>query len=348
MGAKSVTSKVELSNSLCATYSNSMTSSVSIHDVHAAARLLEGRVRRTPLLPFGALTERLGVPVYLKAENLQTGGAFKIRGATNAVARAVERGERPRGIVTYSSGNHAQGCALAARAFGLPAIVVMPVDAPKVKINATKAYGAEILFVGYTSEERRLPAEAIAKERGFLLIRPFDDADVVAGQGTVGLEIVTDLPEVDTVVVPCGGGGLTAGVALAVTSMKPGARVVSAEPQAAPKMARSIAAGTVVSAPPGPSLADGLRPNAPGVIPFAIARERLFETAVVTEDEIERAVVLLLSRARLVVEPSGAATVAALVAGKITKPRGPVVAILSGGNIEPVVLARLLSREDLW
>ncbi|MFN0205450.1 MAG: threonine/serine dehydratase [Planctomycetota bacterium] len=321
---------------------------VQLFNIQSAARTLFGHVRRTPLLPFGALSERLGVPVYLKCENLQSGGSFKLRGATNAVACAIARGERPRGVVTYSSGNHAQGCALAARAFGMPAIVVMPKDAPSVKINATKNYGAEVLFEGFTSEERRVEAERIANEKGFLLIRPFDDADVVAGQGTVGLEILSDCAGVETVVIPCGGGGLTAGVALAISANKPSARIVSVEPQAAPKMARSIAAGEVISKAPGASIADGLRPNAPGEIPFAIARERLSQSCEVSDDELEFAVSLLFRRARLVVEPSGAAPVAALWFAKVAKPRGPVAAILSGGNIEPAVFERILSRKELW
>ncbi|MBI3818195.1 MAG: threonine/serine dehydratase [Planctomycetes bacterium] len=325
-----------------------MNQTVALRDVQSAARTLFGRIRRTPLIPLDAVAQRVGVPVFAKAENFQIGGAFKIRGATNAVALAMQRGPRPAGVVTYSSGNHGQGCAIAARSFGLPAIVVMPVDAPRVKVQSTLDYGAEVQFAGRTSEERRVVAESIAIERGFLLVRPFDDADVVAGQGTVGLEIMEDLPETETVLVPCGGGGLTSGIALAVTALKPSARVFSVEPEAAPKLARSMEAGRIVSSPPGASIADGLRPNAPGAIPFEIVKNRLAGSVLVDDDAIERAVRLLLSRAKIVAEPSGAATVAALMSGKITNPKGPVVAVLSGGNIDPAVLARILARDEPW
>jgi threonine dehydratase len=322
--------------------------SVALSDVENAARHLAGRIRRTPLIPFDPLAARLGVPVWLKCENLQLGGAFKVRGATHAALAALQRGQKVSRIVTYSSGNHGQGCAIAARSLGLPCTVVMPCDAPAVKVEGTRLLGAEVRFEGHTSEQRRVAAEAVAQESGYLLIRPFDDADVVAGQGTVGLEILGDCGEVDTVVVPCGGGGLAAGVTLALTANKPSVRVASAEPDAAPKLARSILAGQIVSNPPGPSIADGLRPNAPGAIPFGILRERLSQTAVVSDDEIERAVAWLFRAARLVVEPSGAASVAALMAGKIAAPRGPVVAVISGGNVDPAVFGRILSRTDLW
>jgi threonine dehydratase len=321
-----------------------MTLPVRFEDVLAASRGLAGRIRHTPLLPFGALSEKVGIPVFLKAESLQRGGAFKIRGALNAVAAALARGERPKGVITYSSGNHAQGVAIAAKTFGLPSIVVMPTDAPRVKEAATIAYGAEVTRVGLTSEDRRVVAERIAAEKGFLMVRPFDDPDVVAGQGTVALEILHDLPQTEAILVPCGGGGLTAGVALAATETRRSIAVYSVEAEAAPKMARSLAAGAIVASPPGPSIADGLRPNAPGEIPFAIARERLAGALTVGEAELEEAVELLLSRARLVVEPSGAAGVAALWSGKLRPARGPVVVVLSGGNIDPTVLARVVKR----
>lgn len=319
-----------------------MTLPVRFEDVQAARRTLAGRVRHTPLIPFPALTERVGMACYLKAENLQWGGAFKIRGATNAVSRAVAGPTPPRGVVTYSSGNHAQAVALAARSFGLPAEIVMPMDAPAVKVLATEAAGGRVQRAGFTSEDRRVVAEALAAERGFLLVRPFDDPSVVAGQGTVGLEIFEDLAEVGTILTPCGGGGLTAGVALAATESNARLEVYSVEPQAAPKLDRSLREGRIVSSPPGPSLADGLRPNAPGEIPFAIARKRLAGTLVVSEAALADAVRLLAVQAHLVVEPSGAAAVAALWQGAFVPRRGPVVAVLSGGNVEPSLLARLL------
>lgn len=270
------------------------------------------------------------------------GGAFKVRGATNAVAVAVESGSKPRGVVTYSSGNHAQGCAIAARACGLPALVVMPQDAPSVKVEATRAYGAEVRFAGFTSEDRRVVAEQIERDLGYMMVRPFNDVHVVAGQGTVGLEIMGDCPEVASILVPCGGGGLTAGVALAATTMNPSVQVISAESEAAPKMARSMSAGRIVSEAPKPSIADGLRPNAPGDIPFAITKERLAGSAVVSDAALGDAVSLLLHRAKLLVEPSGAAGVAALMTGAVSISRGPVVVVLSGGNVDPAVLERIL------
>lgn len=301
-------------------------------------------MRRTPLVAFRALSERIGAPAYLKAESLQTGGSFKIRGATNAIAEALARGPRPSGVVTFSSGNHGQGVALAARTFGLVAVVTMPEDAPTVKVDATRAAGAEVVFAGRTSEDRRLAAEKIAAERGLFVVPPFDHADIVAGQGTVGLEILSDLAEVETIVVPCGGGGLTAGIAAAATETRRAIRVVSVEPEAAPKMARSLAAGRIVPAPPGPTIADGLRPSAPGEINFAIAKERLAAAVTVGDAELEEAVALLAGRAKLVVEPSGAAAVAALLAGRVAPIRGPVVAVLSGGNIDPTLFARIVGE----
>ena len=314
---------------------------VALTQIQAAARTLAGRVRRTPLLPSAALSARLGVPVWLKAESLQIGGAFKARGATNCVAAALASGARPRGLATFSSGNHGQGVALAARAYGLPALVVMPEDAPSVKVEGARALGAEVVFAGHTSEDRRARCEAIAGERQLLVIPPFDHPDVVAGQGTTGLEIVDDLGEVAAIAVPCGGGGLVAGIAVAATETRASIRVYSAESESAPKMARSLAAGRIVSAPPGPSIADGLRPNAPGEIPFAIARERLAGAATVTDAALEEAMALLLADSKLVVEPSGAAGVAAALEGKIPLGSGPLVAVLSGGNVDPARLARV-------
>ncbi len=315
---------------------------LGLADVEAARRRIEGRVRRTPLVRLGALSRRLGVAVLAKAENLQRGGAFKIRGATNALEAALERGSPVRGLVTYSSGNHGQAVALAAASRGLPAIVAMPEDAPSVKIDAVRRIGAEVRFAGRTSEDRRIVAEALAKERAFMLVRPFDDVDVVAGQGTVALEILGGCAEVETIVVPCGGGGLVAGVALTATETRRAIAVWSAESVEAPKMARSLEAGRIVSSPPGPSVADGLRPNAPGEIPFRIARSRLAGAARVEESSILDAMRGLLLEDRLVVEPSGAAAVAALAAGRVPVGRGPVVVILSGGNVDPALLARVI------
>jgi len=312
-----------------------------LSDITRASRRLAGWVRSTPLLPIRSLTDRFGVPVLLKAENLQEGGAFKLRGATHALLAARERGEQLAGVVTFSSGNHGQACAMAARRLGLAACVAMPEDAPRVKVDAVCRQGAEVLFAGRTSDDRRAAAERIVAERGWRLVPPFDDADIVAGQGTAGLEIVRELPEVETVIVPCGGGGLLAGVATAVRLSQPGARVVGVEPSTAAKMARSLAAGTPVSAPPGPSLADGLRPSAPGAIPFALVREHQVAMTTVEDSDLLEAMARLLYEMRLVVEPSGAAGLAALEQGRISVGRGPMVVVLTGGNLDPSLLARV-------
>jgi threonine dehydratase len=316
---------------------------VGIEDVRAAAERIRGRVHRTPLLRSRSIDAIAGREFLFKAENLQRGGAFKARGATNHVALACAGKERPRGVATYSSGNHAQGVAIAAGAFGLPCVVVMPEDAPRAKVEATRGYGAEVLFRGRTSEERRALAEEVVRERGYRMVPPFDDPDVVAGQGTVGLEIVEDAPEVGAFVVPVGGGGLIAGIAVAAKALKAGVRVFGVEPEAADGLRRSLEAGKIVTIRPGETIADGLRPVAPGKIPFAIASRLVEGVVTVTDGEIARAVALLAERTKLLVEPSGAASLAAVLAGKVPPVEGPTAVVLSGGNADPALFARLLA-----
>ncbi len=316
---------------------------VGIEDVRAAAARIRGRVHRTPLLQSRSIDAIAGRALLFKAENLQRGGAFKARGATNHVARACEGKVKPRGVVTYSSGNHAQGVAIAAGAFGLPCVVVMPEDAPKAKVEATRGYGAEVLFRGRTSEERRGLAQEVLQERGYRMVPPFDDPDVVAGQGTVGLEILEEAPDVEAIVVPVGGGGLIAGVALAAKAQKLGIRVFGVEPEAADGLRRSLEAGKIVTIRPGDTIADGLRPVAPGEIPFALARKFVERVVTVRDPEIERAVRVLAERMKILVEPSGAAPLAAVLAGKIPAVGGKTALVLSGGNADPAVFARILS-----
>jgi threonine dehydratase len=310
---------------------------VGIDAVRAAARVLDGVVLRSPLVPFGSPTGRS----FLKAESLQAIGAFKIRGAYHAIATLGD-GERARGVITYSSGNHAQGVARAARLLGIRAVVVMPDDAPAIKRERVAADGAEIVVVGPASDERQERAEAIAAERGLAIIPPFDDDRIIAGQGTVGLEIVEDLPTTGLVVVPVGGGGLASGVAAAVKGLRPDIRVVGVEPELAADALASLRAGTIVrwsAADVSRTIADGTRTQALGERTFAHLRAHLDAIVTVTEAEIAAGVRLAAERARLVVEPSGALSIAALAfhAAELGIPGGrDVVAVVSGGNVDPV------------
>ena len=317
-----------------------MTSDLDLDGVRAAARLLDGVARRTPLHSSRALTEIVGVPVQLKCENLQRTGSFKIRGAYVRMAR-LGAAEQARGVVAASAGNHAQGVALAAGLLGLAATVYMPVDAALPKIAATRGYGATVHLVGNTVDEALDAARAAADSTGATLIHPFDHADIVLGQATVGLEIVEQLPEVGTIVVPVGGGGLAAGIALAATSLRPGVRVVGVQAERAASYPSSLAEGHPVQARELATMADGIAVGLPGEVPFGIIRSRADGVVTVSEEDLSRALLLLAERAKLVVEPAGAAGVAALM----SRPQGwqgPVVAVLSGGNIDPNVLLRVL------
>ncbi|MDQ3127503.1 MAG: threonine/serine dehydratase [Chloroflexota bacterium] len=313
------------------------TSLVTIEAVRAAATTLRGIATRTPLVPFGRPEARR----FLKAESLQPIGAFKIRGAYVAVA-ALSPDERARGVITYSSGNHAQGVARAARLFGVPAVIVMPSDAPALKKARVEADGAEVVVVGTSSDERQRVAEEIAAERGLAIIPPFDDDRIIAGQGTVGLEIAEDLPDVGAVLVPIGGGGLASGVCVALRALAPRARIVGVEPELAADAQQSLREGRIVRWSPEDSsrtIADGTRTTAIGQRNFAHLARLLDDVVTVSEAEIGAAVRLAAEGSRLVVEPSGALTVAALVfrpgeAG-LEAIDGPIVAVVSGGNIDP-------------
>ena len=310
--------------------------------VEAAAERIRGTVRRTPLVD---VTDIAGRALHLKCENLQVAGAFKIRGAANLVEQ-IAAGPGVRGVITYSSGNHAQAVACAARGLGLPAVVVMPETAPAVKVEGTRSYGAEVLFEGTTSVQRRRRAEAVAAQRGLTMVPPFDHPEIIAGQGTVGREILEDHPSVDTVYVPIGGGGLIAGVAAAVKQRRPATRIVGVEPVGAAAMARSVEAGAPVTLDAVESIADGLLPVRPGDLTFAHVAAFVDRIVTVKDDDIAAAVRWLATRAKLVVEPSGAATVAAVLfsGGADPGPDGATVAILSGGNIAPAKLAALLQE----
>lgn len=314
---------------------------VTIDAIRAAAGRIASIARRTPLLD---VSPAAGRPLHLKCENLQRTGAFKIRGGFNLISQLAAAGEVASGVITYSSGNHAQAVACSAQTLGLPAVVVMPTTAPAVKVEGTRALGAEVMFEGTTSVERRARAEAVARERDLTIIPPFDHPEIIAGQGTVGLEIVDDLPDVATVYVPIGGGGLASGVAAAVKALRPGARVIGVEPVGAAGMLRSVEAGGPVTLDRVESVADGLIPIRPGDLTYAHAAALIDHIVTVDDDAIVGAVRWLAARAHLVVEPSGAATVAAVLAAAGAGEDGEAtVAVLSGGNIAPEVLARLLS-----
>lgn len=308
--------------------------------VRDAARGLEGVATRTPLLPAGWLQEELGAEVRLKCESLQPIGAFKLRGAYTMVARLSEE-ERARGVVTYSSGNHAQAVAFAAREFGVAAVIVMPENAPRIKVEGTERLGAEVIEQGTTSLARRERAEAVQEERGLTMIPPFDDRDIIAGQGTVGLEILEDWPEVRTIVVPIGGGGLISGIAAFVKRERPGVRIIGVEPTGAPAMRRSLDAGQPITLDSIDSIADGLVPVRPGDLTFAHTRDLVDDVVLVDDDAMRSAASRLLFRSKLLVEYSGAATVAALRSGAVD-PEGPVAAVISGGNIDPTRIPELL------
>jgi threonine dehydratase len=318
---------------------------VGIEDIRAAADRLRGIALRTPLVAYGSTDRRQ----LLKAESLQWIGAFKLRGAYNAIA-TLPPDQRARGVITYSSGNHAQGVARAARLLGIGAVVVMPSDAPNIKRERVAADGAQIVIVGTASDERQQVAEAIADERGLAIIPPFDDDRIIAGQGTVGLEIAEDLPDLAAVLVPIGGGGLASGVAAAVKAVAPAARIIGVEPELAADARASLAAGEIVRWPADKvsrTIADGTRTQALGVRTFAHLRAHLERVVTVSEEEIAAAVRLAAERSRLVVEPSGALGIAALTfhaaelgLGAVA---GPVVAVVSGGNVDPDRYRELLA-----
>jgi len=315
---------------------------VSAADVARAAELLDGVVRRTPLEHSRALAERVGGPVWLKCENLQRTGSFKFRGAYTRIARLSDE-ERARGVVAASAGNHAQGVALAAQMLGARATVFMPETAPLPKVAATRGYGAEVRFVGQTLAEPLLAAAEHAEATGAVFIHPFDHPDVIAGQGTVGLEVLEQCPDVATLLVCAGGGGLVSGVAAAVKGRRPDVRVVAVQAESAAALPVALAAGRPVPLTSMATMADGIAVPAPGALTFAHVRDLVDEVRTVTEEDLSRALLFCLERAKLVVEPAGVAAVAAVLAdpGAFAP---PVVAVVSGGNIDPVLLLKVVQH----
>jgi threonine dehydratase len=317
---------------------------LSIDDVRAAARRLEHRVYRTPVVRSAWWDELTGGQVFFKCESLQRTGSFKIRGALNKLSTLTED-ERRRGVVAFSSGNHAQGVALAARLVGTSAVICMPADAPRMKVEATRADGAEIVTYDRLRDDREALGRAIAAETGRVLVPPFDDYAIMAGQGTAALELVEDVPSLDVLVTPVGGGGLMAGCSTVARSLVPGIKIFGVEPDTGQDTYLSLQQGRRVSVPPPPTIADGVRTTEPGEKTFPVLQANIDGILLVSDPEIVAALRALAFRARLVVEPTGAVGAAALLAGKVPVGSGARVGVvLSGGNVDPDLLARLLAE----
>jgi threonine dehydratase len=315
---------------------------VTLADVESARELLADVVRRTPVEPNRALAERVGGPVALKCENLQRAGSFKIRGAYTRIARLSPE-QRAQGVVAASAGNHAQGVALAGQMLDTRVKVYMPVNAPLPKVQATRAYGAEVEFVDGAIDECLVHAGAWAEATGAVLIHPFDHADIVAGQGTVGLEILEQVPDVATVLVCTGGGGLLAGIATAVSALRPDVAVIGVQAEGAAAYPPSLSVGEPLPLAGMTTMADGIAVGRPGDVPFALVQALVDGVVTVSEELISRALLFLLERAKLVVEPAGAAGVAAMLDPELAaRLRPPVVAVLSGGNIDPLLMMRVI------
>jgi threonine dehydratase len=313
---------------------------ITLDDVLAARELLAGIARKTPVEGSRPLSQAVGGPVHLKCENLQRAGSFKIRGAYTRMSR-LSPAERAAGVVAASAGNHAQGVALAASMLDIRATVFMPHGAPIPKVLATRGYGAQVRFAGATLDEALVDARAFEAETGAVLIHPFDHPDIVAGQGTCGLEILEQVPDVRTILVCTGGGGLLAGIALAVKSTRPEVRVIGVQAERAAAYPASLAAGHPVKLAEMATMADGIAVGLPGQVPFELVRDHVDEIRTVSEESLSRALLLCLERAKLVVEPAGAAAVAAILDDPgAFEP--PVVAVLSGGNIDPLLMLRVL------
>ncbi len=308
--------------------------------IRAAAARIEGIARRTPVVDLAPIVKGL----HVKCEQMQPIGAFKIRGAYNYLAQ-LDADARAAGVITYSSGNHGQAVAYAAQRFGIPAVIVMPETAPAVKVDGARRWGAEVVFAGTTTVHRQERAEALAAERGLLVVPPFDSLPIVEGQGTAGLELLEQVPAVRTVVVPVGGGGLISGVAAAIKLSDPSIRVIGVEPEGAPKMSTSLAAGAPVTLTSVKSVADGLMAVRPGTINFAHVQAFVDDVVTVSDDAIVDAARVLWESARIAIEPSGAASVAgALPRLDVWRADGPVVAVLSGGNVGLAELAGLIAN----
>ncbi len=317
---------------------------VELADVYAARRTLDGVIIHTPLLPSDRLSREIGAHIWVKAENTQRAGSFKLRGAYNRMA-ALSPAERAQGVIAASAGNHAQGVALSAQVMGIPATIVMPQFAPLAKIVATRGYGAEVILHGASFDEAGERARQLQGERGLTFVHAFDDPLTVAGQGTIGLEVLDALPDLDTIIVPVGGGGMIAGIAIALRALKPSVRIIGVQAEGCASIRLSFAAGEPATVPVARTIADGIAVKRPGVITLPIIRDLVDEVVTVDEDEIARGIVYALQNLRQVSEGAGAVGLAALVSGKITvRPDEQVCVVLSGGNIDANFLARVIEQ----
>lgn len=315
---------------------------LTIEDVRAAARRLQKQIHRTPVITSQSWDDATGHQVFFKCESLQRAGSFKIRGALNKLS-LLSAEERRRGVVAFSSGNHAQGVALAAKMVGTTAVICMPTDAPALKLEATRGYGAEVVLYDRLKDDREALGRTIAAESGRVLVPPFDDHAIMAGQGTAALELFEDVPFLDALVIPVGGGGLMAGCSTVARALFPGVLVFGVEPECGNDTYLSLRKGERITIAPPPTIADGVRTTAPGVLTFPILQRNLTDLVLVSEDEILAAVRYLVFRARVVVEPTGAVGAAAVLAGKLPlQPGARVGVVLSGGNIDPDLLIRII------
>ena len=315
---------------------------ITLDDVRAAAGRLRDRIHRTPVITCRSFDEATGYSVFFKCENVQRAGSFKIRGALNKLL-SLSAAERARGVVAFSSGNHAQGVALAARIVGTSAVIVMPSDAPRLKLAATRGYGAEVVFYDRQKEDREAIARRLEAETGRVLVPPYDDPAIMAGQGTAALELFEDVPVLDALLTPVGGGGLMAGCSTVTKALDPATHVFGVEAETANDTWLSLQKGERVTIPPPPTIADGIRNLSPGRLTFPVLQKNLEGILLVSDEDIVQALRFLLFRAKLLVEPTGAVPAAALLAGKLTLPKGARVGVLlSGGNVDPDVLADLL------
>jgi threonine dehydratase len=306
---------------------------VGYSDVLAAARVLHGHAHHTPVLTSRTVDEHTGARVFFKCENLQRGGAFKFRGAYNALANLTPEARR-KGVVAYSSGNHAQAVALAGRLLGVPAIIVMPVDAPRVKVDATRGYGAEVVLYDRARDDREAITLALARERGVTPVPPFDHPHIVAGQGTAALELIEETGPLDILLVPCGGGGLLSGCAIAAQALSPGVRVIGVEPAAGDDVMRSFRSGTIQRVNNPDTIADGARTSAPGAITFPLIMKHVADILTVDDAELLRAMWYLWERMKIIVEPTGALGAAALLERKLDVAGKRVGVVVSGGNAD--------------
>ncbi|WML36016.1 threonine ammonia-lyase [Clostridium sp. OS1-26] len=318
---------------------------LNLERIKKAQETIKDVVRKTPLFYTSTFSKQCGCNVYLKCENKQKTGAFKLRGAYNKVANLTEE-EKSKGVIASSAGNHAQGVAYAATAFGVKATIVMPVTAPQAKVQATKGYGADVIQAGQVYDECYAKAVEVQKETGATFLHPFNDLDVMAGQGTIGVEILEELPDTDVIVVPIGGGGLIAGIATAAKAIKPSIRVIGVQPEIVASTKASLEKGKVVTLPGAKSLADGISVSTPGDVCFEYIKKYVDEVVTVSEDDIAYGMFSLMERNKLIAEGAGASAIGSLLAGKVSGIEGKnVVALISGGNVDIATVSKIIERE---